>query len=377
MARKAANMRQRPDGKWELRFTVHGKRYSVYGKSQKECRANELQRRKEIEEKIYIRNNALTLDAYFAEWIQHKAQSVSQNTIGNYSRLYRHHVSPTLGKRRIKDIERREVMQFQEALHRQLSTGTVNLIITMLHQILKAAVYDEVISRNVCDTVKGARKKATEMQARDTIHRALTEKELQIVFKYLQKSPYFNVFRLLLLTGMRVGECCALQWRDIDWKNHVLHIKRTLTANAAGKAVMGYTTKTKKSVRDIPINVDIAKVLHNQRDRYEAMYGGRVQPMDARVFNNERGDILQAASVRAALIRALKKAEKAGESVDHFSIHAFRDTFASMAAQRGVDMNVLKELMGHASLAMTSDLYCHVYEKQKRDAMKEMNLISM
>lgn len=370
-------MRQRPDGTWELRFSVDGKRYSVYGKSQKECRANELQRRKEIEEKAYTRNNALTLDGYFAEWIKNKAQSISANTVGIYSRLYRIYISPAMGKRRMKDIERREVMQFQSALHKGHATGTVRLIMTILHQLMKAAVMDEVISRNVCDMVPGVKAKATERPARETIHRALTEDELHTVFNYLHSSPYFNAFRLLILTGMRAGECCGLEWRDIDWKNHVIHIRRTITKNAAGIVIMGHTTKTKKSQRDIPINADVEKVLHSQRALYEELYGSVVQDMAARVFNSESGGILPVQSLRSALNIALRTAKENGEDIPHFGLHAFRDTFASMAAQNGVDMNVLKELLGHASLAMTSDLYCHVYEKQKQKAMQTMNIISM
>lgn len=54
-------------GLYEHRFTVDGKRYSVYGKTIKECQENELKRRKEIEEKAYTRNRNLTLDTYFKE----------------------------------------------------------------------------------------------------------------------------------------------------------------------------------------------------------------------------------------------------------------------------------------------------------------------
>lgn len=370
-------MRQRPDGTWELRFSMGGKRYSVYGKTQKECRANELQRRREIEENAYIRNHALTLDAYFEEWIQHKAQSVAENTVGVYSRLYRIYIRPAMGKRRIKDIERREVMQFQSDLHKKLATGTVRLIMTTLHQIMKSAVMDEVAPRNVCDMVPGVKAKAAEIPARETIHRALTEKELRVIFKYLQGSPQINLFRLLLLTGMRVGECCALQWRDIDWTSGVIHIRRTLTMDAAGHTIMGHTTKTKKSVRDIPINEEIEQVLHRQRAMYETLYGGAVRPMDARVFNNENGGILPVQSARSVLEAALRKAEENGEGIPHIGLHAFRDTFASMAAARGISMNVLKELLGHASLAMTSDLYCHVYEKQKKEAMKDLRIANL
>ena len=377
MGRKAANMRRRPDGTWELRFSMNGKRYSVYGKSQKECRASELQRRKEIAGNTYIRNNALTLDAYFEEWAAHKKGTVAESTLGNYLRMYRRHIRPVMGQRRIKDIERREVVRFQSGIHKRLATGTVRLIMTTLHQILASAVMDEIIARNVCDTVPGVKAKATEKPARDGIHRGLTEEELGIFFKYAAASWHCGAFRLLLLTGMRIGECCALQWRDIDWEKGVIHITRSTTVGVDGRVKMGHTTKTKKSVRDIPINEDIAAVLHRQRALYRDLHGEAVPFINAPVFTTEKGKGIFPYSVESSLYRIQKRAEKNGEGIPHFSVHAFRDTFASMAGKRGVPMNVLKELLGHASLAMTSDLYCHVYEEQKRDAMKTLHIISM
>lgn len=377
MARKSAGMRQRADGTWELRFSVNGKRYSVYGKTRKECRANELQRRKEIEENAYIRNHAMTLDGYFPEWAEHKRPTVSESTMGNYLRMYRLHIQPAMGKRRIRDIERREIMQFQAAIHKKLATKTVRLIMTTLHQILQSAVMDEIISRNVCDTVPGVKAKATERPARDSIHRGLTEEELRIFFKYAAASCYCGVFRLLLLTGMRVGECCALQWRDIDWENRVIHITKTATVDIHGRVKMGHTTKTKKSVRDIPMNEDIAAVLRRQRALFDGLHGAAILNINAPVFTMEKGGPIYPYTVCNALYQTLRRARAHGEEIPHFSVHAFRDTFASMAAARGMPMNVLKELLGHASLAMTSDLYCHIYEKQKQEAMQDLKIINL
>lgn len=376
MARKAANTRRRPDGTYELRFSVNGKRYSVYGKTVKECRERELQRRQEIAENAYTRNSAITLDGYFKEWKKIKAQSVSEKTIGDYTRMYRKHISPVFGKVRIKDIERRQVIEFQGAIYEKYSTETVQFIMKILRQIMKSAVIDEIISRNVCETVPSMKKKATERPARETIHRALTAEELRAFFKYARSSRHCDVFRLLLETGMRIGECCALAWRDIDWKAGVIHIRRTTTMDAEGRKKIGHTTKTKSSTRDIPINEAIAAILKRQRDLYHDLHGGAIYDINAPIFQSERGGVLYPDTVSGTLRHILKNAAKNGEIIKPFSLHAFRDTFASMAAARGVDMNVLKELLGHASLAMTSDLYCHVYKDQKAEAMKELHIVN-
>ena len=59
-----------------------------------------------------------------------------------------------------------------------------------------------------------------------------------------------------------------------------------------------------------------------------------------------------------------------------FSVHAFRDTFASRAVRAGIPPNTLKEILGHSSLAMTMDLYAHVSQQDKIKGMKKMRAIN-
>lgn len=109
------------------------------------------------------------------------------------------------------------------------------------------------------------------------------------------------------------------------------------------------------------------------RDRY----GSKILDINATVFTNDEGNWLNPELARRKLRKALEEARKNGEALPHISSHALRATFASLAAEKGVDMNVLKELMVHASLSMTADLYCHVYKEQKQEAMKEMNVSNL
>ena len=89
MAKLGAGVRKRPDGKLEKRFTVKGKRYSVYGKSQKEITEKEQEIRKKIDAGIYTDNRNITLDKYFEEWLEHKRASVKSNTIKTYTNYYK------------------------------------------------------------------------------------------------------------------------------------------------------------------------------------------------------------------------------------------------------------------------------------------------
>lgn len=378
MARMAANMRRRENGGYELRFYVDGKRYSVYGATTKECKEKEADRRKEIEAGLYAKNRNVTLDAYFIEWISEKEKTVRESTINKYRLTYKTHIGQAMGRRKVKDIERREIVKFQNDLIKKCAINTLGGIMGVFRQVLKSAVLDEIIIKNPCDGIKPPKAETERPAARDTIHRALTEREIQILLKYAKSSRYYNALRLMLNTGIRAGEACGLQWRDIDWKNNVIHIRRTTTRGRDGKFILGKAPKTKKSARDIPMNETIRGILRDEREKFEVTHGGSiVQNIAALVFAKRDGTPGNNLLISEAIRDAIKKAERHGEPVAHFSTHALRDTFASMAAAHGMPMNTLKEILGHSSYAMTCDLYCHVYEDEKKKAMAALKFAAM
>lgn len=116
MARLGAGTRKRADGTLEKRFTVDGKRYSIYARTSKELVQKEQEIRKKIEAGIYTDNRNLTLDQYFTEWMTHKRNSVKGNTLKGYKCYYNGHISPKLGKEKIQKLERRQILVFQKEL---------------------------------------------------------------------------------------------------------------------------------------------------------------------------------------------------------------------------------------------------------------------
>ena len=242
----------------------------------------------------------------------------------------------------------------------------------LLNQIFKSAIYDEIVKTNPVEHIP-AFKMNGKRPARETIHRALTVSEVSTFLSACKDSWYFNFFRLMLATGMRCGECGALTWNDVDFKKGVIHITRTVTRTSAGKWVIGNTPKTQKSKRDIPMNREINEILQNQRYNNEALKGNVIS-LQGPIFTTEKGELIRPSHVCSIIYSVCRKVKKAGGTLEGFSSHALRDTFASMAYKKGVPMNVIKELMGHSSYAMTADLYGHIYDEQKKGAMELMSM---
>lgn len=377
-------IRRVKSGRYEKRFMVNGVRYSVYGKTVRECIDKETERRVQIAAGTYRDNDNVTLNDYFKEWKGHKAATVSPATMHVYETYYIHHIKRPLGRYKVRAIERRQLVNLFSRIAEKSSIYTANTCRNLLSQIFQSACYDEVIPNNIVKTIP-TMKDRDATPARDTIHRALTDSEITVFMKAAKGQYYYNDFRFMLATGVRAGECSGLEWKDIDLKNRVIHINRTTTKDSTGKLIIGKTTKTKKSRRAIPINREVAAILEEQKAQNTALFG-KVIKINGLVFPNTKGNPTPTGVYNTTIDNVLNAYRRANEKrpiahrgpgLSHFSVHAFRDTFASKAAAAGVPLNVLKELMGHSSYAMTADLYGHIYEEQKKAAMHDLQILTV
>lgn len=363
MARLASGVRKRKDGTLEKRFTIDGRRYSVYGATQKDLNEKEQEMREQIKHGIYTRNANITLDKYFAEWKEHKANTVKSNTIFTYSVYYKNHITSALGSKKIKDIERREVLKLQNDLAKEYKAATVNMILRVLNVILNDAVKDEIIIRNPAK-VKALK---AESKATETYHRALTIQEQNDFMQALKGNYYYSFIALMLLTGMRFGEVSALTWQDID--NDYIHVTRTLTKDVNGNTIVGANTKSEAGQRDIPINQAIRELLKEQR------YKSNILPfISNHVFISPYGNFIGHDTINHAIDLTLEKLERSGKHIEHFTSHAMRDTFATRYIEQGGSMQTLKTILGHSSITLTMDLYSHVLPDTKQEEMNRITI---
>lgn len=374
MARLAAGVRKRSDGTFEKRFTVDGNRYSVYGKNSKECETKEREMRKQIEAGLYTSNRNITLSEYFKEWQAQRKGIVKPSTAMVTEGKFRNHIEPVFGSVRIQKIEKRQIILFQQKLSETHKPVTVNTIMATLSAILKGAVEDEIILKNPAASVKRLRTDG-QVKATETIHRALTLEEQKAFLEESRSEWLAEFYSFSLCTGMRIGEIGALQWSDIDYINGVIHVTKTVIPNLKDKKgnVLILTPKSKTSVRDIPLNDLIKGVLRLQKEKMTAVYGE--QSLADRIFCGGYGGIITPANVSINIDLVLRRLNDKGIQMEHFSHHAFRDTFATRYIEAGGNMQTLKQILGHASLAMTMDLYAHVLPSTKKAEMEQIQSI--
>lgn len=372
MARMPAGMRKKENGLFEKRFTVEGKRYSAYGHTIKECTESETSIREMIKAGLYNNNKNVTLDTYFNEWEKSRQGIVKDSTNKMVRSKYENHIKPVLGRKKIQKIEKREIVKLQQDLSKGLSATTVNAIIIVLKSVLTAAVDDEIIGKNPAISVKPLRTDDGP-KASETIHRALTREEQKAFMQEAQSEWLYEFFCFSLCTGMRINEITALRWSDIDYVNNVIHVTKTISWKAGG-GVMETTPKSKTSKRDIPMNDTIKQVLQKQKEKI-AMVHGEIfaRKLDSNVFIGANGTrAIASATVGYSIDNVLKRLRQQGIIIERFTHHAFRDTFATRYIEEGGNMQTLKNILGHNSLAMTADLYSHVLPDTKQQEMKQI-----
>lgn len=369
MSKLRAGYTRRSNGVLQRQFTVNGKRYTVYGANYKECEAKELIKRERIRQGLTDNNN-ITLNTYFFEWENRRKGTVKPSTERRCFSNFSKNISPYLGHKRLRSLERRDIFRLQRILkERGLKESTINMNLATLHNIIKGAVLDEIISKNICNGISTL--KSSDKEACETIHRALSDAELIPFFRAGQNFYYCRALMLMSMSGMRAGEACALLESDIDTASGVIHITKTVTLSKTGYVIQ--TPKTKTSKRDIPINPQIKAVLDEQ------LLVNRKRPVGfvntgGYLFPTPEGGFPTPTSFNITISRILDKLRKEGIMIEHFSSHAFRDTFATRAIEAGMKPETLQGILGHKSIGITMNLYYHLSEDKKK---AEMQLIEL
>ena len=263
-------------------------------------------------------------------------------------------------------------MKLQRELSQKLCASTTNSVLIILKSVLNEAVRDEIIIKNPAASVKPLRTD-DRPKATETIHRALTREEQQIFMKEAQKEWLYEFFCFSLCTGMRINEINALKWSDIDYINNMIHVTKTISRKKGG-GIEETSPKSQTSKRDIPMNDTIKKILQMQKDKITLVYGDIfVKKISNPIFIGSRGaTAVSSHSVGYSIDNVLKRLRQQGIEIERFTHHAFRDTFATRYIEEGGNMQTLKKILGHSSLAMTADLYAHVLPDTKQQEMNQI-----
>ena len=360
MARRGKGIYKRKDGRWEGRYLVDGKYKSVYGHSYSEARARLdacIAGQTAPEAKpTHARGQAVLWSAVCEAWLDQKKLCLKQSSFAQYSCIMRKHILPYWGKRNIRDLTGNDVNSFVKALSERLSAKSVRDILNVFLQVIRFAEKKHGIH---IDLEGVARPKAQQSNLP-----VLSPDEQRRLSGYLRANPNrVNIGVLLLLyTGIRIGELCALQWEDIDIANHMISVTKTIqriaepnpTAGAKTRVIID-TPKSRNSVRLVPSPSFLTGILSAlQAKQTQYLLTGENKPMEPRLFQTKFKSALKTASVAET------------------NAHALRHTFATRAIEQNIDIKSLSEILGHSAVKFTLERYVHSSAELKRAGVERL-----
>jgi integrase len=240
-----------------------------------------------------------------------------------------------------------------------------------IRTIIKAAL-NQAVDNNLIIKNPSTASKLPPVEKKEVV--PFTRSESECFLLSIKCDRMFAAYYLALFTGLRRGEILGLMWSDIDFETGKFEIKRNLVCikdDTTGKQYLDFQPpKTPKSRRTIPMTDDIIKVLnaHTEKQDKEKFFFREKYQDENLVFCSEDGRRIWPRNFERQYTNLLKRA-----GIEHKKLHTTRHTFASMMIEDGEDIRTVQEILGHATLAMTSDIYSHVIEKTKKKAINRMN----
>ena len=309
---------------------------------------------KGVREIIVSRRKRKDFEVVTEEWLKYKKNTVKKSTYYNYSYSVAKYLYPSFAGKNITKIK--NYNNFIEELSDTLSPKTVRDIVTKLKEIINFYEEEHNTKLNI--------KKMSLPKMNKKEIQILSNKEKQKLEKYCIEQNSLKSLGILIClnTGLRVGEVCALRWENVDFETRRIHVEKTIEriySKEENKTIVIIDTpKSITSVRTIPINSKLYNILKQIRGKSKktdfVLTGSSEHYVEPRNYQYHFKEILKRSKVKK------------------YKFHTLRHTFATNCIEAGMDIKSLSEILGHADVSITLNIYLHSSDKAKRKYLEKI-----
>ncbi|WUC46680.1 site-specific integrase [Streptomyces cellulosae] len=339
---------------------------------------------------VPVPSAAGSVAAYLTYWLENVAlHHLRETTHTRYTTCVSRYLIPGLGKKKLAKLTAKDVRTWLNQLRTTCQSCTRGidarrdqprccaigrccskllspLTLTYIHSVLKSAlehaVREEEIPRNVARNVRTGTPRPRRFEP-------LTADEARQFLAAAQDHRLHALFELALHTGLRKGELLGLRWEDLDLDAGTAAIRRTLQRTSTG-GLTTLPTKTRASERRIALPTRCVQSLkhHHEQQRHERATADTSWQHSGHVFTTAQGRPIDPTNLTRTFIALLRKA-----GLRRIRFHDLRHSTATLLLEQGVELVVVKELLGHAHIGVTATVYAHVRLRLQRDAIDTLS----
>lgn len=363
MPRKGENIYKRKDGRWEARYIHHyengkAKYKSIYGASYTEVRTKRLEYISKVDHySLSAVKQLATLQEIGILWLQNKKPNVKESTYTRYVRIINKYLLPSFGSLQLKKIDQVVINSVFDSFKSHLSTKSI----ADIHSVFKSIWHYGQENDYPCCNYKPSKHK-TKSSKKISVITPEERRKIEHALLTYNNQVSLGVF-FALFTGVRIGELCGLRWEDIDFTNGYAYIRRTveriadLDSKDRKTKVIITEPKTEDSARIIPLPSCLLNYIRQFRlsgDKF--ILTACEKPTEPRVYYAKYRNFLKQ------------------HNLGNHTFHALRHTFATQCVDMGFDVKSLSEILGHANVTTTMNLYVHPTLQMKKRQMERLTM---
>lgn len=363
--RGAISLGRTPDGR--------RKRVKVSGSTKAEVIDKLKEVRHALDAGLESPTSRLTVGAYLDRWIEGVPARVEPSTASDYADTVRLHLKPALGSKILTKLSVSEANALWASKRKAgYSANSIRIMRTVLRSALHQAEREGLLVRNVAALSDPPRIGQTE-------GRSLTVAEARTLLDAAGGDRLEALYAVTLTFGLRRGEALGLSWADIDQDTGVVHVRHQLRRERLpveehrdGRRrtrLVLRDLKTKRSRRTLHLTPALDALLraHRARQAREQLAAGPGWIDSDLVFSTKKGTPIDPDNFSHYFHRLCARA-----GLGHWTPHELRHSAASIMLAQGTPLWVVSEVLGHASLAITKDVYGHLLGDEKKEATESI-----
>lgn len=375
-------LRQRKDGRYEARATVNGININLYDMDLKALKKNFELAKQNALQNLDTKYSNITLNEWFEDWFKrYKEPNIKPQSIFPMKSKFYNTFGNKIGDMKVIDIRNIDIQDVINQMQKEgRASSSMRDALGRVRECLESAKNNRIIQLNPCFEIN------VPWENKQVVRRFLSKEEQNKFLQEVKYNWYKEMFYIMFLTGMRIGEVGGLKWSDVDFENQCIYIKRSLSCQyEQGEKKMRLTTpKTHNSYRTIPFMGEAEEMFKAQKkkqDKIKKELGKRYRS------DGEFADLVFTTSMGSPILRyhaekEIKKIVKAINEREAFESvrenrppvkfedmypHAIRHTFCSRCFENDMNPKVVQALMGHQHYSTTIDIYTHVTNTKFED----------